>query len=201
MKEIIGKEDSMLLVIDIQDKLINNLTYPIYEKDRIIGNTRALIKAANIYGLPVLVTEQRKLGETIPEIKELLMEYDFYHPVRKLSFSCYRDGGFRGILKEVDRSTVILCGIEAHICVAQTALDLMVNGYVVHVVEDATSAYPKENYVTAINRLRDAGAVITGTEMLVYELLREAGTDEFRGILEVVKERRDSTQMGGGTEI
>ncbi len=190
----------MLLVIDIQDKLINNLTYPIYEKDRIIGNTRALIKAADIYGLPVLVTEQKKLGETIPEIKELLIEYDFYHPVKKLSFSCYRDDGFRGILKEVDRSTVILCGIEAHICVAQTALDLMVNGYVVQVVEDATSAHPKENYVTAINRLRDAGAVITSTEMLVYELLKEAGTDEFRRILKVTKERRDSTQMGG-TEI
>ncbi|MEA1925193.1 MAG: isochorismatase family protein [Candidatus Altiarchaeota archaeon] len=182
------REQSMLLVVDVQDKLIDS----IHEKDRVIANIRALIEAACTMGLSVQVTEQEKLGSTVAGIKEVLERNSLYNPVVKEYFSCYRDDDFRETLKEESPSNIILCGIEAHICVMQSALDLIANKYQVYLVEDAVSSHSGGDCETAVKRLINAGAVVASTEMLIYELLKKAGTDEFRGILPIVKGRRNA---------
>jgi len=181
------REDSLLLIIDIQDRLIPT----IFKADGILLNIETLIKLAEIYQIPILVTEQKKLGTTTLKIKEILMDSNSYNPIGKLDFSCYRNEEFRRVLKETNVSNILVCGIETHICVSQTALDLMQNGYIVHIIRDATSSHKKEDYETAIERLRDSGAVITTTEALIYELSERAGTQKFKRILELVKNRRD----------
>jgi len=149
-----------------------------------------LIRTAGIYQIPILVTEQEKLGTTVQEIKNVLKNFDSYKPIRKLDFSCYRNEEFRRILEQSGFSNLLICGIETHICVIQTALDLIGNGYMVQIPRDATSSHTKEDFETAISRLRDSGAVITTTEALIYELTGKAGTKEFKKILEIIKERR-----------
>jgi len=181
------REDSLLLIIDIQDRLIPT----IFKADRILLNIETLIKLAEIYQIPILVTEQKKLGTTTLKIKEILKDFNSYNPIRKLDFSCYRNEEFRRVLKETNVSNILVCGIETHICVSQTALDLIRNGYIVHIIGDATSSHKKEDYEIAIERLRDSGAVITTTEALIYELSERAGTQNFKRILELVKNRRD----------
>jgi len=178
----------MLLVVDVQDKLIDS----IHEKDRIIINIRALVEVACALGLPVQVTEQAKLGATVAEIREVLERCGLYKPVVKEYFSCYQDDGFRELIQGTSPSHIILCGIEAHICVMQSALDLIVNNYQVYLAVDAVSSHRRGDCETAVERLKNAGAVVASTEMLIYELLEKAGTDEFRGILPLVKGRRNS---------
>ena len=184
---IATREGSLLLIIDIQDRLIPT----IFKADGILLNIETLIKLAEIYQIPILVTEQKKLGTTTLKIKEILMDSNSYNPIRKLDFSCYRNEEFRRVLKETNVSNILVCGIETHICVSQTALDLIRNGYIVHIIGDATSSHKKEDYEIAIERLRDSGAVITTTEALIYELSERAGTQKFKRILELVKNRRD----------
>ncbi len=185
-----GKEDSILLIIDMQDRLVNSPVFPIYERGKIVENIKALIKTANVFKLPVMVVEQKKLGETIPEIKELLHQYNMYHPIEKLCFSSYGNEEFRRRLEEINRTRVLICGVETHICVIQTALDLVENGYSTQIIKDATSSHLKTDFETAIGRVRGDGVVITTTEMLIYELLKEAGADEFKKVLEIVKDKR-----------
>ncbi len=182
------REQSMLLVVDVQDKLMDS----IHGGERVIVNIKALVEAACILGLPVQVTEQAKLGSTVAEIREVLERHSLYNPVVKEYFSSYRDDGFREILQGTSPSNIILCGIEAHICVIQTALDLIVNDYQVYLAVDAVSSHRRGDREAAVERLNNAGAVVASTEMLIYELLEKAGTDEFRDILPIVKERRNA---------
>ncbi len=189
MKKI---EDIALLIIDLQDKLIPT----IYGAEKILTNIEALIKTAKIYGMPILLTEQEKLGTTVPEIKDVLRNFNSYEPIRKLDFSCYRNEEFRRILKDTNVSKILVCGIETHICVSQTALDLMQDGYGIRIPRDATSSHTREDFETAIERLRDSGAVITTTEALIYELTGRAGTPEFKRILELIKDRRYRLEFG-----
>lgn len=177
------KDDSILLVIDMQEKLVGTML----EKQRLIENVKALGKVAAVFHLPTLVTEQEKLGATVPELMETISEC---HTVRKLEFSCCQNSEFMNKLREAGRKTVVVCGIEAHICVLQTVLDLVSTGYNVHVVKDALSANAGVDLEVAVERMRDAGAVITTSEAAIYEFTVRAGTDEFRRILEIVKERR-----------
>jgi len=179
------KDDSILLVIDVQERLVDTML----EKQRLIENVKALGKVAAVFHMPILVTEQENLGATVPELREVLSGCTM---VRKLEFSCCQNSEFMSRLKETGRRTVVACGIEAHICVLQTVLDLVAAGYNVHVAKDALSANAGVDLETAIERLRDAGAVITTTEAAIYELTVRAGTDEFRRILEIVKERRQA---------
>lgn len=189
---IISREDTALLIIDLQDKLIPT----IYGAEKIIINIEALIKTAKIHGMPILLTEQEKLGETVPEIGGVLKNFNSHNPIRKLDFSCYRNEKFRRILEQSGCSNLVICGIEAHICVSQTALDLMEDGYKIQIPRDATSSHTKEDFETAIERLRDSGAVITTTEALIYELTGRAGTKEFKRILELIKDRRYRLKLG-----
>jgi nicotinamidase-related amidase len=173
----------VLLVIDVQDRLIDTIS----EHRSVVRNIKALIKAAQVLGVPILASEQAKLGETLPELKSLLPNL---LPFRKLSFSCCRASGFMIRLRNLRRRTVIVCGIETHICVLQTVLDLLKRHYRVQVVKDASSSHTLTDHETAIERMKDSGAVVTTTEAAIYELTESAGTGEFKRILEIVKERR-----------
>jgi len=174
--------------VDVQDKLIDS----IHERERVIVNIKALVEVAHVLGLPVQVTEQAKLGSTVAEIREKLEGCDLYNPVVKEHFSCYRDDAFREILGEESPSNIILCGIEAHICVMQSALDLIADNYEVYLAVDAVSSHSKSDLEITVERLRSAGALVASTEMIIYELLKKAGTDEFRDVLPIVKGRRSS---------
>lgn len=180
----VKRRDCVLLVIDLQDRLIDTIV----EHAAVIQNIKALIEVAEVLGVPVLATEQDKLGEIVPELKPLLAG----SPFRKLSFSCCGDPAFMGKLKEVRKKTAIACGIETHICVLQTVLDLIKRGYRVLVVRDATSSHAMVDRETALERMKGYGAMITTTEAMIYELMEKAGTEEFKKILEIVKERRKS---------
>ena len=178
----VKSNDCVLLIIDVQDRLIETIS----EHKVIVRNIIGLIKATGVLGVPVLATEQEKLGETVAEIKTLLSGLVF----RKLVFSCCGSREFMTKLKQTGRRTVIVCGIETHICVEQTVLDLIKHHYHVLVVKDATSSHATIDSETAIERMNGSGAIITTTEAVIYELTERAGTEEFRKILEIIKESR-----------
>ena len=173
-----------LVVVDIQQKLLP----PIFNKDELVKNSQLLIRAANILKLPVLVTTQyaEGLGPTVPEIASLLAGA---RPIDKLQFGCFGSNEFRSALKSLpgNRNTMLLCGMEAHICVMQTALGALNDGYLVHVATDAIGSRVRWNWDIGIDRMRAAGAVISTTEMMIYELLRSSGTAQFKQMLPFLK--------------
>jgi nicotinamidase-related amidase len=173
-----------LIVVDIQEKLLP----PIFNKDELVKNSQLLVRLANVLNLPVIVTTQyaRGLGATVPAIASLLADKP---PIDKLQFGCFGCSEFRSTLKSLpgNRNTVLLCGMEAHICVMQTALGALNEGYLVHVASDAIGSRVRWNWDIGIDRMRAAGAVISTTEMMIYELLRSSGTQEFKEMLPYLK--------------
>lgn len=176
---VLRGDDALLVVIDMQERLLPAIA----EKEKIVENTLKLVKFARIIGLPILLTEQGNLGETTPEIRAELEEIQ---PIIKLEFDCFESRAFAERIRRLNRNTLIIAGIEAHICVAQTALHALVN-HTVHVVSDAVSSRSPHNEEVALGRMRQAGVTITSTEMVIYELLGKAGTEEFRETLKLVK--------------
>ncbi len=138
---------------------------------------------AEIIGLPVILTEQEKLGDTLSEVLEARPNLQ---AIRKLDFDCFGCEEFVDEIRGLGKRTLILAGVETHICVAQTALHAAPD-HTVHVVSDATSSRTEENWRVALDRMHQAGVVITSTEMAIYELLQRAGTNEFRAVLPLVK--------------
>ena len=179
----INRNDCVLLIIDVQDRLIDT----ILGSKELVRNIKALIETARVLNIPVLVTEQEKLGVTVGELEKVL----FGAPkVRKLDFSGCANPEFISNLEKSGKKTIVACGIEAHICVLQTVLDLLERDYEVVLPVDAISAYASTDKETAIERMKGAGAVTVTVETLIYEWTKRAGTDEFRKILEIVKEKR-----------
>lgn len=176
---LLDKDNSLLVIIDMQERLIPTMA----DRTRLLENVIKLVKFSRITGLPVLVTEQQKLGDTLPEIRETLKDYS---PIAKLEFDCFGSQGFLEQVSVLKRKALIIVGIEAHICVTQTALHAL-SDYEVHVVGDATSSRSPENQKVALVRMGQAGVTITSTEMVIYELLGRAGTDTFREVLQLVK--------------
>jgi len=174
-----SREDSILVMIDMQTKLVPKMCEP----ERIIENAKRLLALSRIMGLPVVFTEQENLGPTVPELTEGTTEPA---PISKMAFNCFSSIPFSVRLRETERHTLIVAGIEAHICVAQTALWAHPR-FNVHVVSDAVSSRSPDNYRVAIERMRTGGLTITSTEMVIYELLQRAGTDEFRAMLPLIK--------------
>ena len=177
-------EQCALIVIDVQERLLA----PIFEKDRLVRNSQLLIRMAGILKIPTLVTTQyaKGLGATVPEISSLLPETE---PIDKTIFSCFGSDVFCSLLKRVPgkRTTVLLCGMESHICVMQTALAALRDGYLVHVASDAVSSRTEWNWKVGLERMRDAGAVISSTEMMMYELLRASSAPAFKELLPYLK--------------
>ena len=176
---LIERGDSLLVIVDVQKKLAPLIT----DTPRIVANILKLVRLARIVEVPVIMTEQENLGETVEEIRLELQETP---PVRKLSFSCFGEDAFTRRLKAHDRRTLVLAGIEAHICVAQTALQAPAD-YRVLVIADAVASRSPLDCQASLARLQDEGATVATTEMVMYEWLERAGTDTFRSALPLLK--------------
>jgi nicotinamidase-related amidase len=171
-----------LLVVDIQERLLPAMC----DKERVVENAVRLVKGAAILGVPVFATEQYRkgIGATVPEVAATIPGFA---PVEKLTFSACGVSGFAQALKASGVEDVILCGIEAHVCVAQTCLDLLDEGFTPFVASDAVSSRTAANRQIGLERMREGGAIIVSTEMILFELLARAGTDEFKQVLFLVR--------------
>ena len=178
----INRESSAGLLIDIQEKLFPHME----EKDTLLKNTMKLIEGLKVLHVPLVITEQypKGLGSTIEEIGTLV---DQDQAIEKISFSCCDEPAVMQNLTMRSRKTIIICGIEAHVCVLQTVIDLQNSGFTAVVVEDCISSRNKNDKAIAVDRMRAEGAVITTCESILFELARVAGTDEFKSISRLVK--------------
>jgi nicotinamidase-related amidase len=181
---LLSKNDCALVVVDIQEKLLP----PIHERERLVRNAQLLLRLAKIIEVPVIATTQYAsgLGRTVPEIAALLPKTE---PVDKLQFGCFANERFCGALKSLPgkRNTLLLCGMETHICVMQTALGALEKGYIVHIASDAVGSRSEWNWKVGLERMQAAGALISSTEMIIYELLGGSGTPAFKAMLPYLK--------------
>ena len=177
-------EQCALIIVDIQNKLLP----PIWEKERLVRNVQLLIRLAGILKIPSIVTTQyaKGLGETVPDIADLLPNTP---SIDKLMFSCFGSDAFCSTLKRLPgrRTTILLCGMEAHICVMQTALGAVREGYLVHVASDAVSSRTELNWRIGLDRMGAGGAILSSAEMMLYELLRSSGAPAFKELLPYLK--------------
>lgn len=179
---MLAREYTILIIVDVQGKLAHLM----HQKEALFENLQRIIKGAQVLGIPILWVEQNPegLGPTIPEVAHLLPDVQ---PIRKLSFSCCGSDRFVEALEATKRAQVLLAGIEAHVCVYQTAVDLLGLGYDVQIVADAVSSRTAQNRQIGLVRASGAGATLTTVEMALFELLKVAKGPEFREILKIVK--------------
>lgn len=176
-----------LVVVDMQDSFLKVM----HEPEAVTANVLLLCRAARTVGVPVLLTTQNaeRLGGVLPEVAEAATASPETPnaPIDKLAFSCAGSPDFMAALRTTGRKQVLLCGLETHICIAQTALDLFAAGFATHVAPDAVTSRTMEKRKLGMERIRDAGVKPVAAEAAVYEWLREAGTPEFRQILSLVR--------------
>ncbi len=177
-----SRNAAVLVIVDIQ----GNLAQSVFDKENLFANAIKLIKGFKVFNLPIIVTEQtpQKLGQTIPQISAELEEIK---PIAKETFSCWADVHFREKLEALSRRHIVLLGIESHVCVYQTALDLISKGYNVHLVADVVSSRTKNNRDIGINAMKSAGAQLASTEMVLFELLHTAADPQAKDIFKIVK--------------
>ena len=184
MKAKLNSENSLLLVIDIQEKF----KPVIYEFDRVVDNTSKLIKSFNLLNIPITVTEQypKGLGATVAGVKNNLKNYDY---VEKVAFDCFNDNAFLNVIKKkfTPVKNIIVCGIESHVCVFQTVLSALEKGFNVYLVADAVSSRKKSDYEIALKRLMHEGAKISSTEMIIFQMIKDSKDDNFKEIFKIVK--------------
>lgn len=175
------RQQTALLVIDVQERLMP----VIHEQEKVLTNVNKLLRGAEILGLETIITEQypKGLGNTCKEVEigegKTILE--------KVCFSCLKSEPVSEQLKLTNKKTLVICGVESHICVLKTTLDALNQGYEVHVVADAVSSRTAENKQLAIERMRQAGAFIVSVEMILFMMLHEAGTEEFKAISKLIK--------------
>jgi len=179
----LNRADAVLVVIDVQERLCRAMDPVVLES--LTANTVVLLEAAGELGLPVIATEQyvKGLGETLPVLKDHLRA----PALEKMAFSCCGDTSFVEALKATGRKQVIVTGMETHVCVLQTVLELREAGFTVHVVKDAVMSRHKKNWLVGLDAMAAAGAVITCTEAALFQLLKVAGTDEFKKLSKLVR--------------
>ena len=179
---MITTEDTALVLIDVQKKLVPAM----YNKEALLDNLKKMVKGARLLGLPILPTEQNPagLGPTVAEIAELLPDEK---PVSKFSFSSCGTEQFIKKLEAVNRQNILIVGMEAHVCVYQTAADLVHLKYDVQVVADAVASRTLENKRIGLEKSKAAGASITSTETVLFELIKVAQGDKFKEIIKIVK--------------
>jgi nicotinamidase-related amidase len=183
----INRENTIGLVIDMQE----NLMPTIIENGEIVRNSLKLLSGLKIFKIPIVVTQQntKSLGATIPEINKMIGNFSY---IEKMTFSCYREPAFIRVLNRIGKRNVIMLGVEAHVCILQTALDLLYNNFNPVIVEDCIGSSNENDKKVAVWRMRDVGSVISTSESMLYELCREAGTDEFKELLKLVKEFKNA---------
>lgn len=179
------RDEAMLVIIDVQERLMP----VIHGADQVVRNIERLIRGAHILGIPVAVTEQyvKGLGPTVDSLRTALEETVGYEPVEKMCFSGTGCIDFMVRLEAAKRQQIILCGVEAHVCVHQTAMDLLDSDFSVYVAADAVSSRDPANREVALRRLESEGGRLTSTEMALFELTTTSGTDEFRDISRLVR--------------
>jgi nicotinamidase-related amidase len=179
---MLNADNTLLLIIDMQ----GNMAQGMADRAPLFENIVRLIRGIRIFDIPIVITEHlpEKLGTTVPEIAGLLPGVS---ALPKETFSCCADEHFSRILTAHNRRQILVAGIEAHICVYQTAADLIRAGYETHLVADAVSSRTPRNREIGIGRLRDEGAKLASTEMVLFELLKEAGAPGAREIFGIVR--------------
>src|SRR5262245_17716503 len=180
--ELLSRNECRLLIVDVQEKLVPK----IFELDRLLANCRMLIQGAGILGVPVFATEQypKGLGHTVPQLAELLGP-----PAQKLRFSCAEALDWGAAREDTcDRFQIVVAGMEAHVCVLQTVLDLLGSGFQVYVPADAVSSRGELDWKIALERMSNAGATIVTTESVLFEWCEVSGSPEFKQISQLIKE-------------
>ena len=182
--QLLERESTGLVLVDLQAKLMPAMLEPAAT----LRNARILLRLAEVLQLPVILTAQyvKGLGPIVPEIIETAQGVV---PFEKESFGCFGEPEFFDHLKKraPKARTLVVAGVESHICVMQTALGALQAGYLVHVASDAVCSRTRENWQTGLDRMQRAGAVMSSTEMVVYELLGRSGTREFKAMLPMLK--------------
>ena len=177
---MLTRENTVLVVIDIQ----GNLARAMDDRTFLIENNQKLVKGTQLLGIPAMVTEQVPLGPTIPEIAELLPGVE---AITKDTFNCCGEEKFMDAVRTLNRRQILITGIEAHVCVYQTAMDLMARGYEVHLAADAVSSRTPRNREIGVRRLTAAGAILTSAEMALFELLKTAADPEAKALFKIIK--------------
>ncbi len=179
-----SRRETALVVVDVQERLFGAMEPE--QREGMVRNLKILGAAARRLGMPVLVTEQypKGLGHTLPEVREALGAVE---PTSKVAFSCGAVEGFTGRLREHGARAVVLAGLETHVCVLMTALDLLAEGFVVHVPWDATVSRTRQNWEFGLALLRSQGALVTTTETVVFQLLGHADSEDFRALAPLLK--------------
>ncbi len=181
----LAREHSALVVVDLQEKLLP----AIFEHERVLRNVTLLIECAKILGLPILLTQQypQGLGPTVASIRSRLP--GAVSPIDKVEFGCFNNVAFAQAVQKLKphRNTLLIAGIESHICVTQTALGALEEGFNVRVASDATSSRTEFNWKSGLDRMKEAGALLNSTEMIIYELLGRSGSAEFKSMLAFLK--------------
>ena len=182
MKMRILREDTAAVIVDMQERLYPHMA----EAAELLRHTEILIHGLKILGIPLVYTEQypHGLGTTIPEIHALLQGHE---AVEKIAFSCCDEPGFMSRLDALNKKFIIIAGIESHVCVLQTCLDLPGGAYVPVIIEDCVSSRRLSDKQSAINRMRQEGALVSSYESILFELCRFAGSDQFKSISKLVK--------------
>jgi len=170
------------LVIDIQEKLFPHM----HESEELLRRTSILLEGLKVLQIPMMLTEQYPKGLG-PTLEPVSMQLGKHEVLEKIAFSCCGDPAFMSHLRSLNRSTIIVCGIEAHVCVLQTVLDLIEEDFTPVVVEDCISSRNPEDKRVALERMRSEGALISTSESLLFELTKVAGTEEFKAISRLVK--------------
>lgn len=181
----LDRERTALVVIDVQERLFPAMDAD--HREEVMRNIKVLTATARRLNLDTLVTEQypKGLGHTLQEVKDALPAG--VQPVEKVAFSCLGVDAFRSRLAATGARQLLLAGIEAHVCVLMSALDLLAEGYAVHIVADAVTSRTQANWRLAMAQLRQAGAVVTTTETVLFQLLRQADTDDFRELARLIR--------------
>lgn len=181
----LNAENAVLVVIDVQERLVPAMPQDVYLRMR--DSVGMLVSGATLLGLPVVTTEQypQGIGHTVPELADACKGT----VVEKVSFGCCGEPNFMAALKELGRSQVIITGMEAHVCVYQTVLGLLEDGYHVHLVRDAICSRNKPDYLAGVDNAGQAGAVVTTVETALFQMLQKSTHEQFRAISKLIKDR------------
>lgn len=183
MINTIDRSDALLVVIDIQEKMRKAIN----DADRVIDNICRMVRGCRALGVPILVTEHYSKGlmATVPEVQEALG--DAYNPLEKITFSAAKDMDFMRAFEAAGRQQILICGVETHICVYQTARDLHNLGWNVEVVADAVGARSERNSMIALQRMEQHGLDLTSTEMALFDMMESADIPEFKSVAAIIK--------------
>jgi len=186
MTDFLNREEAVLVVVDVQEKLVPAIHKDLYPLS--LKNMRIAIEAAGTLTLPIILTEQypKGLGKTVPEVMRFL-DGKKYRLIEKMTFSCARDEGFLSAVSDLNRKQVIMVGMETHVCVYQTSVDLSRAGYSLFVLDDAVSSRFMHNYQSGLQALRDSGCTVVSTETAIFQLLKVAATPEFKKLVSLIK--------------